>query len=59
MPRSSQLLTTQNIKDLLNDREIEDLMKYSQFSSCKEKDYTYGKDELCFKLITLVIDKFN
>ena len=59
MPRASQLLTTQNIKDLLNDTEIEDLMKYSQFSSCKEKDYIYGKDELCLKLISLVIDKFN
>ena len=59
MPRTSQLLTTQNIKDLLNDREIEDLMKYSQFSSCKEKDYTYGKDELCIKLISLLIDKCN
>ena len=47
MPKTSQLLTTQNIKDLLSDNEIEDLMKYSQFSSCKEKDYTYGKDELC------------
>ena len=59
MAKASQLLTTQNIKDLLNDKEIEDLMKYSQFSSCKEKDYIYGKDELCLKLISLVIDKFT
>ena len=59
MPKTSQLLTTQNIKDLLGDSEIEELMKYSQFSSCKEKDYTYGKDELCLKLISLVIDRFN
>ena len=59
MNKGSQLLTTKNIKDILSEKEIEDLMKYPQFSSCKEKDYTYGKDELCFKLISLVIDKFN
>ena len=59
MPKPSQLLTTQNIKDLLDEKEIEDIMKYSQFSSCKEKDYLYGKDELCLKVISVVIDKFN
>ena len=59
MPKVSQSLTTQNLKDLLNETEINDLVKYSQFSSCKEKDYIYGKDELCIKLISLVIDKFN
>jgi hypothetical protein len=59
MPKVSQSLTTQNIKDLLSEEEITDLMKYSQFSSCKERDYIYAKDELCLKLISLVIDKFN
>ena len=59
MPRVSQSLTSQNIKDLLSEEEINELVKYSQFTSCKERDYTYAKDELCLKLISLVIDKFN
>ena len=59
MPRVSQSLTTQNIKDLLSEDEIKDIMKYSQFSNCKERDYIYAKDELCLKLISLCIDKFN
>ena len=59
MPRVSQSLTTQNIKDLLSEDEIKDIMKYNQFSTCKEKDYIYAKDELCLKLISLCIDKFN
>ena len=59
MPKESQSLTTQSIKDILNESEINELMKYSQFTSCKEKDYMYSKDELCIKLISLLIDKFN
>ena len=40
-------------------KESQSLMKYSQFSTCKERDYMYAKDELCIKLISLLIDKFN
>ena len=59
MPKESQSLTIQSIKDILNEEEIKNLMKYSQFSTCKERDYMYSKDELCIKLISLLIDKFN
>ena len=59
MSSISGSLTTINIKDLLNDKEISDLMKYTQFESCKRRNYIYEKDELCIKLLTLVIDKFK
>ena len=59
MPKESQSLTIQSLKDILNEEEINNLMKYSQFSTCKERDYMYSKDELCIKLISLLIDKFN
>ena len=59
MSSISGSLTTINIKDLLNDKEIADLLKYTQFESCKKRNYIYEKDELCIKLLTLVIDKFK
>ena len=55
----SESLATINLKDLLSDKEINDLIKYSEFKSCKERDYIYEKDELCYKLISIVIDKFK
>ena len=55
----SQSLTTINLKDLLSDKEINDVIIYSQFKSCKERDYIYEKDELCYKLVSIVIDKFK
>ena len=59
MRNISESLTTINIKDLLSDKEINDLIKYSQFKFCKEKNYILEKDELCYKLISLVIEKFK
>ena len=59
MSSISGSLTTINIKDLLNGKEIADLLKYTQFESCKKRNYIYEKDELCIKLLTLVIDKFK
>ena len=44
MSSISGSLTTINIKDLLNDKEISDLMKYTQFESCKRRNYIYEKD---------------
>ena len=59
MRNISESLTTINIKDLLSDKEINDLIKYSQFKFCKEKNYILEKNELCYKLISLVIEKFK
>jgi len=59
MRNISESLTTINIKDLLSDKEINDLIKYSQFKFCKERNYILEKSELCYKLLSLVIEKFK
>jgi len=58
MPKFGESLTKISLKDILSDQELEDLKKYSQFKKSAERQFSYEKDELILKLITLVIDKF-
>ena len=59
MPKFGEGLNKISLKELLNDQELEDIKKYSQFKLGLEKGYNYEKDELILKLISLVIDKFT
>ena len=59
MPKYGEVLNKISLKEILNEKELEDLKKYNQFKTETEKDFTYEKDELVLKLIGLVIDKFT
>ena len=59
MPKFGEFLTKISLKELLNNQELEQITKYSQFRGEKDKSYNYEKDELILKLINLVIDKFT
>ena len=59
MPKFGESLSKISLKELLNEKELEDIKKYSQFKLCAEKEFKYEKDELILKLIGLVIDKFS
>ena len=58
MPKFGESLTKISLKDILSDQELEDLKKYNQFKKSAERQFSYEKDELILKLISLVIDKF-
>ena len=59
MPKFGESLSKISLRELLNEQELEDIKKYSQFKLGLEKGYNYEKDELILKLISLVIDKFT
>ena len=59
MPKYGEVLNKISLKEILNEKELEDLKNYNQFKTETEKDFTYEKDELVLKLIGLVIDKFT
>ena len=59
MPKFGEGLNKISLKELLNDQELEDIKRYSQFKLGVEKGFNYEKDELILKLIGLVIDKFT
>ena len=47
------------LKDMLNQKELNDVIKYPLFKTDIKKGYIYEKDELILKLITLAIEKFK
>ena len=53
-----EFLTKISLKEIINEKEIEELSKYSQFKTGIDKGYNFEKDELILKLMGLVIDKF-
>ena len=59
MPKFGESLTKIALRDILEEKEIEDLKKYTQFKKGSEKGFSYEKDELVIKFISLVIDKFT
>ena len=59
MPKFGEFLTKISLKEMLNEQELEQITKYNQFKSGKDKGYNYEKDELILRLIGLVIDKFT
>ena len=58
MPKFGESFDKISLKELLNEKELEDIKKYNQFKNGAEKDFTYEKSELVIKLMGLIIDKF-
>ena len=59
MPKFGEGLNKISLKELLNDQELEDIKKYSQFKLGAEKGFKYEKEELILKFVGVVIDKFT
>ena len=58
MPKFGESFDKISLKELLNEKELEDIKKYNQFKNGAEKEFTYEKNELVIKLMGLIIDKF-
>ena len=58
MPKFGESFDKISLKELLNEKELEDMKKYNQFKNGAEKEFTYEKNELVIKLMGLIIDKF-
>ena len=59
MPKYGESLSKISLRELLNEQELEDIKKYSQFKLGEEKGFKYEKEELILKFVRLVIDRFT